>query len=313
LANFSFAISNEEEHDRPMTHTATPLTPYTLACSLAEFTRGLSGARSILTIQAYRSDVALFFTWLRETDATVTDVHHIYRCHIEDYLGALADKGQTSTTRARKLIALQVFFASLVENGMLPESPAKKIKRPKREQKSKHVLRPDEYNHLLAEAAGNPRDYCVFQLFLQTGIRVSELIALTLSDIELEQKTITIHGKGSKERTIPLEKKSFQALQLYLKHRPAGVDQQVFLNYKGEGLSIRGVRKLVDKYLKRAGITKSISCHGLRRTCLTNKAARNMNAFAIQKLAGHARMETTKIYVQLGTEDLRPLMEQTSL
>jgi integrase/recombinase XerC len=223
------------------------------------------------------------------------------------------NKGQTGTTRARKLISLQVFFIYLVETGILPLSPAEKIKRPKREQKSKHFLRPDEYNHLLAEAAGNPRDYCIFQIFLQTGIRVSELIALTLADLDLTQKTLTIHGKGSKERTIPLEKKSFQAFHLYLQHRPTTGDSHLFLNYQGSGLSIRGVRKLVDKYLKKAGITKQISCHGLRRTCLTNKAARNMNAFAIQKLAGHSRMETTKIYVQLGTEDLRPLMEQTSL
>lgn len=291
-----------------MTQTAP-----TIQQNLTEFTRSLAGAKSGLTIQAYESDLRQFFTWVQETDFTATDVGHIYRCHIEDYLATLADKGQTGTTRARKLIALQVFFAFLVEKGILPESPARKIKRPKREQKSKQFLRPDEYNHLLAEAAGHPRDYCIFQIFLQTGIRVSELIALTLSDIDVEQKTIIIHGKGSKERTIPLERKSLQALQLYLKHRPAGADQHVFLNYQGEGLSIRGVRKLVDKYLKRAGITKQISCHGLRRTCLTNKAARNMNAFAIQKLAGHSRMETTKIYVQLGTEDLRPLMEQTSL
>lgn len=280
---------------------------------LDQFTRTLAGAKSRLTIQAYTSDLRQFFIWLQETDFTTTNIERITRGHIEDYLAHLSEKGNTGTTRARKLISLQVFFSFLVEQNMIPHSPAEKVKRPKREQKSKHFLRPDEYNHLLAEAAGDPRDYCIFQLFLQTGIRVSELIALTLSDIDLQQKTITIHGKGSKERTIPLEKKSFQALQLYLKHRLDGAESHLFLNYKGEGLSIRGVRKVVDKYLKRAGITKHISCHGLRRTCLTNKAARNMNAFAIQKLAGHARMETTKIYVQLGTEDLRPLMEQTSL
>jgi site-specific recombinase XerD len=280
---------------------------------LDQFIRSLEGAKSRLTLQAYASDLRQFFTWVHETDFTATSIEKITRGHVEDYLSILSEKGQTGTTRARKLISLQVFFTYLVETGILPHSPAENIKRPKREQKTKHFLRPDEYNHLLAEAAGNPRDYCIFQIFLQTGIRVSELIALTLADCDLTQKTLTIHGKGSKERTIPLEKKSFQALILYLQHRPTTGDSHLFLNYQGEGLSIRGVRKLVDKYLKKAGITKQISCHGLRRTCLTNKAARNMNAFAIQKLAGHARMETTKIYVQLGTEDLRPLMEQTSL
>lgn len=296
-----------------MTQAVTPPTQNTLAFSLEDFTRGLNGARSTLTIQAYRSDVALFFTWLTETDATATDVQHIYRAHIEDYLAALADKGQTGTTRARKLISLRVFFAHLVEKGILPESPAKKIKRPRREQKTKHYLRPDEYSRVLAEAAGDPRDYCIFQVFLHTGIRVSELVSLSLTDLDFEQKTVTIHGKGSRERVIPLEKKPLQALKLYFDHRPKGTDPHLFLNYKGEGFSIRGVRKLVDKYLKKAGITKQISCHGLRRTCLSSRAARNMNAFAIQKLAGHARMETTRIYVQLSTDDLRQAMESASI
>lgn len=297
-----------------MTQTAAHTDLPTLTSILDEFTRSLAGAKSILTVTAYRSDLTQFFTWLTETDYTVTDATHIHRSHIEDYLAHLAEKAQTGTTRARKLISLQVFFAYLVEKSILPHSPADKIKRPRREQKTKNYLRPDEYSRVLAEAAGAPRDYCILQVFLQTGIRVSELITLRIGDYDRTQKTLTIHGKGSRERGIPLEKKAVQALNLYLDHtRLQSSDPHIFLNYRGEGLSIRGVRKIVDKYVKRAGITKQISCHGLRRTCLTTKAARNMNAFGIQKLAGHSRMETTKIYVILGTEDLRPMMEATSL
>lgn len=182
-------------------------TPLTIQQNLDQFTRSLAGAKSRLTIQAYGSDLRQFFTWVQETDFTATSFERITRGHIEDYLTSLSEKGQTGTTRARKLISLQVFFSYLVDTGVIPSSPALHIKRPKREQKSKHFLRPDEYNHLLGEAAGVPRDYCIFQIFLQTGIRISELIALTLRDIDLEQKTITIHGKGSKERTIPPREK----------------------------------------------------------------------------------------------------------
>ena len=178
---------------------------------------------------------------------------------------------------------------------------------------TKLLYEPDEYNKLLVQAAGNPRDYAMLQVFLQTGIRVSELVAIKLTDLDMEQKTLAIHGKGEKERRLPLEKKAMQALKSWLAVRPQGPDQHLFVTYQHTGFSIRGVRKLVDKYLKLAAITKKISCHGLRRTCLTSKARQNMNAFAIQKLAGHERMETTRIYVQLGTEDLRPMMEATSL
>jgi site-specific recombinase XerD len=243
----------------------------------------------------------------------VTSVSQVQRSHITEYLAYLKGLGRTGVTRARKLVSLQVFFSLLVKSGTLPHSPAANIDRPKKEKRPKDFLKPDEYNRLLVQAAGNPRDYAMLQVFLQTGIRVSELVAILFSDLDMEQKTLALHGKGEKERILPLEKKALQALKSWLTVRPQVPDQHLFVTYQNTGFSIRGVRKLVAKYLKLAAITKKISCHGLRRTCLTNKAARNMNAFAIQKLAGHERMETTRIYVMLGTEDLRPLMEATSL
>lgn len=291
-----------------MTQTLRPLT---LTESLDQFTRELD--KNPLTIQAYRTDMSQFIRYLAETDYTVTTPDQVERVHIIEYLQYLKSNGRSGVTRARKLISLQVYFSFLVKAGLLPHSPAANIERPKKEKRSKDVLRPDEYNKLLIQAAGNPRDYAMLQVFLQTGIRVSELVAILLTDLDMEQKTLAIHGKGEKERILPLEKKAMQALKSWLAVRPQVPDQHLFLTYQHTGFSIRGVRKLVDKYLKLAAITKKISCHGLRRTCLTNKAARNMNACAIQKLAGHERMETTRIYVQLGTEDLRPLMEATSL
>ena len=153
FSNFLFAIPHDDEHYRPMTQTAAHTNLHSLASSLEEFTRSLTGAKSILMIRAYRSDLQQFFTWLTETDYTVTSVVRIERRYFEDYFARLANKGQTGTTRARKLISRQVFFACLVEKGILPHSPAEKIKRPRREQKTKHYLRPDEYSRVLAEAA----------------------------------------------------------------------------------------------------------------------------------------------------------------
>src|SRR6266852_1310165 len=271
------------------------------------------GNKSTLTLTAYKTDLMQFFLWLSENDITVTIPGQVMRGHVNEYLAFLSSQGRSGVTRARKLAAIKSFFVYLKDEHIVSSSPAETIHMPNIERKRKVVLRQDEYSRVLAEAAGDPRDYCIFQVFLHTGIRVSELVSLLLTDLDLEQKTITIHGKGNRERVIPLEKKPLQALKLYFDHRLKGTDPHIFLNYKGEGLSIRGVRKLVDKYLKKAGITKQISCHGLRRTCLSSRAARNMNAFAIQALAGHARMETTKLYVQLGTEDLRHAMESASI
>jgi integrase/recombinase XerC len=282
-------------------------TPYTsLVSSLDQFTRELD--KSPLTILAYQTDIQQFLTWLAEHDATITRAQQVIRSHINEYLRYLVNKGRTGTTRARKLVSLQLFFTHLVKEGVLPHSPAATVDRPRRERKPKQYLQPDEYTKLLAAAGGHPRDFALLQLFLQTGIRVSEAVAICVPELDLEHKTLTIHGKGSKERVIPLEKKAFQALKFYLAVRPKTTDLHLFLNYQGEGLSIRGVRKIVEKYVKRSGITKKISCHGLRHTCATNRAALGMNAFCLKTLLGHERITTSLEYVHIGTEELRKPM-----
>jgi integrase/recombinase XerD len=287
-------------------------TPHTtLASSLDQFIRGLD--KSPLTIQAYHADIQQFITWLSENDMTVTRVHHVTRSHINEYLSYLANQGRTGTTRARKLVSLHVFFTYLVKEGVLPHSPASAVKRPCRERKPKHMLRPDEFRRIVAAARGNPRDYALLQLLIQTGIRVSKLLAICVPELDLEHQTLRIHGKGSKECMIPLEKKVVRALQSYLAVRPKTADQHLFLNYQGQGLSIGGVRKLVEKYAKCAGITKKISCHGLHHTCATNRAALKMIVLCLKTPLRHERMRTSKKDRPLGTEELRKLMEFTSL
>lgn len=142
---------------------------------------------------------------------------------------------------------------------------------------------------------------------------MSELIAICVPELDLEHQTLRIHWKGSKECMIPLEKKVVRALQSYLAVRPKTADQHLFLNYQGQGLSIGGVRKLVEKYAKRAGITKKIRCHGLFYTCATNRAALRMVALCLKTPLRHERTRTSKKNGSIGIEELRKLMEFTSL
>jgi site-specific recombinase XerD len=290
---------------------ATPTRHTTLASLLDQFTREMD--KSPLTIQAYRTDIQQFITWLSENDLTTTRANQVTRSHIDEYLKYLANKGHTGTTRSRKLNSLHMFFTYLVREGVILLSPAATVKRPRRERKPKHTLRPDEYYRVVAAARGNPRDIAILQLMLQTGIRVSELIAIREPDLDLEQKTLTILNKGSKKRILYLEKKALQALKSYLLVRPKTSDEHLFLNYRGEGFSIGGVRKTVEKYLKRAGITKKIGCHSLHYTCITNRAALGMNAFYLKTPLRHKRMRTSTKYMSIGIEELRKLMEFTSL
>ena len=164
---------------------------------------------------------------------------------------------------------------------------------------------------MLSLAGGKPRDYAILQVFLQTGIRVSELASLTMEDIDFIKPAIKVRGKGNTEREIALEKRGVQALKNYLAVRSENLSGVLFLNYKGEPISERGIRKLVVKYRINAGITKRASCHTLRHTFATYKAEKGVSPFQLQQWLGHANLNTTQIYVHLGKQNAKKIMEQT--
>src|SRR6266480_3719774 len=283
-----------------------------LSTSLTRYLNSLSGRNlSNHTATAYRTDLLQFLNFLAENDITVDSPAKITRTHILDYLSHLAVLGRSGVTRVRKLAAIREYFKFLVAEGTLTHSPTENISRPKQERKQRVFLRVDEYMRLLNAAAGNSRDYAILQLFLQTGIRVAELVGLSLTDIDLEAGTMLINGKGNKQRTIYLEKKATQALRAYLSDRPHNLDQHIFLNYQGNGLSVRGVMDIVEKYQQLAGISKKFSCHSLRHTCATYKAVKGYTPPDLQDLLGHKKPETSLIYVHMA-RDARQLMQQTS-
>ncbi len=155
-------------------------------------------------------------------------------------------------------------------------------------------------------AGSTLRDYAILQVFLQTGIRVSELCSLTLSDVDLADRTLTIRqGKGMADRTIELEKKGLQTLRNSLRSRPQRLSDALFLNYQAEPISERGVQKLLAKYVKLAGITKKISPYSLRHTFATYKAERGVSPNQLQQWLGHRNLNTTQIYVHLGKQNSR--------
>jgi site-specific recombinase XerD len=189
--------------------------------TLEQFLSDLSGKnRSSLTIRCYGIDCQQFFSWIAENDLTVGHPSQITKSHLSEYLSSLSDHGLSGRTRARKLAAIKEYFRFLVGQGILPVSPAENVSAPKRERNGRNFLTPDEYSRLLSLAGSNPRDYAILQVFLQTGIRVSELCSLTINDVDLADRTLTIHqGKGMADRTIELEKKGLQTLRNYLQSR----------------------------------------------------------------------------------------------
>src|SRR5215831_6864508 len=146
-----------------------------------------------------------------------------------------------------------------------------------------------------------------------TGIETPKREKNGRDDIDFIKPSITVRGKGMKEREIFLEKKGVHALKSYLAVRGDSLSQRVFLNYQGEPISERGIRKLVVKYRKEAGITKKASCHTLRHTFATCKAEKGVSAYQLQQWLGHANLNTTQIYIHLGKQNARKIMQDTSI
>jgi len=286
----------------------------TLEKGLATFLNALSGKnRSAATIRAYATDISQFISFLHANNVSIHTPAEVEKIDVVEYLSALAKRELTGIARARKMSAIREYFRFLEGIGVIAKSPTTGIETPKREKNGRQVLRSDEYTKMLSLAGANPRDYAILQVFLQTGVRVSELANLTRDDIDFVKPSITVRGKGMKEREIFLEKKGVHALKSYLGVRGEHFTKRVFLNYQGEPISERGIRKLVVKYRKEAGITKKASCHTLRHTFATYKAEKGVSAFQLQQWLGHANLNTTQIYVHLGKQNARKIMQDTSL
>src|SRR5918912_2080941 len=225
-----------------MTQTGADMHTITLEQGLATFLDALSGKnRSGATIRAYQTDISQFIAFLHANNVSMQTPADVEKIDVMEYLSACAKRALTGIARARKLSALREYFRFLEGIGVIAKSPTTGIETPKREKNGRQVLRPDEYTKMLSLAGAKPRDYAVLQVFLQIGIRVSELANLRVEDIDFIKPAITVRGKGSVEREIALEKKGIHALKSYLAVRPESVSSRVFLNYTGEPISERGI------------------------------------------------------------------------
>lgn len=290
-------------------------TTLTLEQALDSFLRTLEGKnRSPSTLLAYKTDLRQFLSWLHANNAVATTPAEVEKADISEYLAALGQRGVSGVSRARKLAAIREYFRFLDEHDHITKSPAIGVETPKKEKNVRTFLRPDEYRAMLSLAGGHPRDYAILQVFLQTGVRVSELCNLRVDDVDLVGRVVRItEGKGMAQREIELEKKGVQAIKNWLGIRPESPYDHLFLNKDGEPLSERGVRWIVVEYRKRAGITKNASCHSLRHTFATYKAQHGVSPFQLKEWLGHANLNTTQIYVHMARKNAKKVMEATSL
>lgn len=283
--------------------------------SIELFEKALVGNNySQKTLLAYLNDVRQFVSWVEKRRVDWDMPVRFSRVDIVEFLSYLSAQNMTGVTRVRKLAAIRKYFTFLKDNNIISGNPSETVKGPIREEKDPPVLYRNEYKALLFEASQSPRDYAILQVFLQTGIRVGELVTLQIDDVDLENKVLIVRqGKGKKDRTIPLEEQAISAITNYLSTRGLEAPESLFLARNNTSLDVRTIRYLVKRYMTKAGIRKKASVHTLRHTFGTHKVDKGMTLPALQELLGHKKMETTYKYVHLAKTTLRQQQEQTAL
>ncbi len=235
---------------------------------------------------------------------------------IERYAANLEQKGFASLTRKRKVVAIRSFLSFLFQDGCIDRNIANIIVLPFTESTTPYVLTQTECDKLRIAYAGIPRDRAIIELILQTGIKLSELIHLTLNDIQLDEKDKgfmrVLGSRGRKERMIPLNNKACVALKNYMHTRESARNRTLFLNRFGESLGESGVQKMLRKYLKRAGIGGA-SIHTLRHTFGAQHIAKGTNPKTIQEVMGLKDIRSTSVYQTLAKEVVRREMQENSI
>lgn len=236
----------------------------------------------------------------------VKEVKGIGLPQLERYLAELDRRGNAGSTRKRKVVAIRSFLGYLYQDSYISTNLAKRLIPPFAEPKSPRYLTKSEYERLLAVCAQDPRDFALIQLILQTGLKLSELIRLTINDVELppvslsEEKDLGyLHltgGERQKRRILPLNYKACLGLSSYFKIRPSTTSPILFINRFGRPLSPRGVEKIVRKYLRTVGILRA-NVQSLRHMFGIHQIAQGTDIRTVQELMGNKDPRSTSIYV----------------
>lgn len=237
--------------------------------------------------------------------------------HVRNFLAHLKDREFSQSSISRKLACLRSFFKYMAREQLLTANPASNIATPKREKKLPEFLNQDEMNKLINAASdatkAGRRDRAIIETLYSTGMRVSELMGLNISDLDFVAGTLKVQGKGKKERMVPVGGTAVRAAEAYLGDRSETEKQPsspLFLNKNGTRLTDRSVRRILIKYAKRAGITKDISPHTIRHTFATHLLDRGADLRSVQDLLGHENLSTTQIYTHVTTKRLKDAYEK---
>ncbi|MEC2053794.1 tyrosine recombinase XerC [Peribacillus psychrosaccharolyticus] len=265
------------------------------------------------TIENYQRDIEEFFMFMNEQGISFTSVEYF---DVRLFLTGLYNRNLSKRSVARKTSCLRSFYKFLMREEIVTENPFGLVSLPKKDQMLPRFMYEEEINLLfsaisLDDTAGS-RDLALLELLYATGIRVSECCNIQLQDLDFSLGTVLVHGKGKKDRYVPMGDFCVDALTSYIKNARAELvaskgkeHRYVFLNLRGEPLTPRGVRYILNELVKRAAVEGDLHPHMLRHSFATHLLNNGADLRAVQELLGHSNISSTQIYTHVTKEQLR--------
>ena len=277
------------------------------------------------TITSYKNDLTQFLTFCAEhfgVDEGEVAVESIKRLTIRLWLGELSEEGLSKSSISRKVAAVRSFFKYCFKRGLVEKNPAHLLIVPKRNKPLPKTVNMEDLSRMM-ELAGDdsPRsiqDRALLELFYGTGMRLSELVALDIDDINGEMNQVTVTGKGAKQRIVPIGSEAAKWLKRHLQVRPelygkrtdGDARKAVFLAPGGQRIYPRAVQRIVKDYLARASEVTQKSPHVLRHSFATHLLDNGADIRVIKELLGHANLAATQVYTHTSVERLKNVYEQ---
>ncbi|AWB66367.1 tyrosine recombinase XerC [Saccharobesus litoralis] len=266
---------------------------------------------SVQTLKAYQSQLAAIFS-----KQPIRDIAEIDNGYVRKVLANSKASGLSHSSIHLRLSALRSFCQYLVRQDLIDHNPAKTVNAPKQGRKLPKNLDIDEINQLLEtddEQQISQRDICMMELMYASGLRISELINLNISDVDFNTTLLRVTGKGNKQRIVPFGSKAKQAMQAWLKVRfesSQSPNNALFTSIHGNRLSVRQCRARMKLWGQKQGLSKHLNPHKLRHSFATHMLEGSQDLRAVQELLGHENLATTQVYTHLDFEHLSKVYDQ---
>ena len=272
------------------------------------------------TIKAYETDLIQFSRFVKEYGGTGSfDVSSVDKKTVQHFVGSLTEKGLSPKSTGRKLASIKSFFRYLLKYAHVESNPASAVKAPKQHATLPKFLQKEVLEQILSYSDKDDwqlkRDKTILELLYSTGIRLSELVAIDMGDVQIDQKTVKVFGKGGKERIVPFGGKAAEALGFYLKERNIHVqkdldDNPLFISKQGLRISPRTVQSRLKKLFDSVAAGSGFTPHLMRHTFATHLLNHGADIRAVKELLGHASLSSTQIYTHLETEKMKKIFDQ---